>query len=122
MTLKNLQTKQTLCLRGFSLCNCLECNLIKSYRQTENNLSELNNKINKISDLFRAYEKKINKLKNKNDSIHYEFINYYYDNYTKSLMKTNEELDKKRQRLIYRLNSLENKADLFGLNLRDLNC
>lgn len=106
----------TFCLRGFSICNCSECKIIKSYKQTEKKLSEINKQYNKQSKIYSNY---IEKLRSKNP---YKVLqlNSNYDSFTKTTWLKIEELEAKSKKLVYRLNSLEKKADLYGINLNEV--
>lgn len=114
----------TLCLQGFIFCDCLECKLIKMYKQTENKLSEYSNKYNMLSEekekqtqvIIKRYNLKFTCLSFNEDRkmLGYDFMFKYLENNL-------TDLDKKIKRLIYRLNSLKNKADLYDIELFEAN-
>lgn len=109
-----------MCLEGFEKCKCERCKIKTSYIKADQKLGELNKDFMKAQKNYKDYLEMIRtKLGSKADRFSFNSlkVNSDYDQTSKKLWLKYKEADQKCQKQIYRLNSLERKADLYEVNL-----
>lgn len=100
-----------LCVREYSSCKCERCKAKSLYEKTELRLSTINVIRNRLG---QQYSYHLGKIYDKVGAKAWRLkIDHNYDERSKALWVKMNDLDKRANRLIYKLNSLERTIDLY---------